>query len=185
MSQQGKSWGGGTFHHFNDDDNDDLLLFSGLDSSSCSQCVGLLKNLANRQGLTIICTIHQPSALVFEMFDKVYTVVEGHCIYQGPVPELLPFLAEHHLHCPTYHNPADFCTFFHSFISFIHFVIHFLHSFISLVLEVACGEHERNLENLIDAAQRKYRESDSIKSIQNQGKRGMRENVKDEDNSII
>jgi len=81
--------------------------FRGLDSSSCSSCVALLKKLAS-QGHTIVCTIHQPSALIFEMFDKLYTVVDGHCMYQGPVRELVPFLADQQLDCPSYHNPADY-----------------------------------------------------------------------------
>lgn len=81
---------------------------TGLDSSSCSQCIQLLKRLANEQGRTIICTIHQPSALLFEMFDHLYAVAQGRCIYQGPVKELLPFLARFDLRCPPYHNPADF-----------------------------------------------------------------------------
>ncbi|XP_065356936.1 ATP-binding cassette sub-family G member 1 [Calliphora vicina] len=110
---------------------------TGLDSSSCSQCISLLKKLA-AQGHTIVCTIHQPSALVFEMFDKLYTVVDGHCMYQGPVRELIPFLADQNLMCPSYHNPADF------------------------LLEVAVGDYERDLEKLINAANKKYFEdSDS------------------------
>lgn len=43
---------------------------SGLDSASCFQVVSLLSSLA-QGGRTIICTIHQPSAKLFEMFDKV------------------------------------------------------------------------------------------------------------------
>jgi ATP-binding cassette, subfamily G (WHITE), member 1 len=66
-----------------------------------------LKKLA-LEGKIVICTIHTPSALIFEMIDYVYGMAEGNCIYQGSSQNLVTFLKELDLNCPLTFNPADF-----------------------------------------------------------------------------
>jgi len=44
--------------------------------------VETMKNLA-KNGKTIICTIHQPSSELFEMFDKFCLISEGRLAYIG------------------------------------------------------------------------------------------------------
>ncbi|XP_034826923.1 ATP-binding cassette sub-family G member 1-like [Maniola hyperantus] len=80
---------------------------TGLDIVSIRHLVVLLR-LLSRQGRTIICTIHQPSASLFSLFDRVYVLSRGLCCYQGAAPLLVPFLSEIGHVCPTTHNPADF-----------------------------------------------------------------------------
>ena len=80
---------------------------TGLDSLSSHQCIRLLRNLA-KAGRTIICTIHQPSAATYEMFDTVYLLADGKCMYEGTTKNTVAYFSSIGLHCPMYHNPADY-----------------------------------------------------------------------------
>lgn len=68
----------------------------------------MLHNLA-REGRTIVCTIHQPAATVYAMFDHVYVLAAGECIYQGSSANTVAYLSSNGLQCPQYHSSADFC----------------------------------------------------------------------------
>lgn len=42
------------------------------------------------------------------MFDQVYILAQGTCLYQGSTGNIIPYLSHLELPCPIYHNPADF-----------------------------------------------------------------------------
>lgn len=84
-----------------------IVDFSGLDNVSTLHTLKLLRRLAH-QGRTIVCTIHQPSASLFQLFDSVYVLSRGQCVYQGATDQLVSFLASTGFYCPTHYNPADF-----------------------------------------------------------------------------
>lgn len=53
---------------------------SGLDSTTALRIVKILKKEA-RLGKTVICTIHQPSAEIFNEFDRLILLQDGFQIY--------------------------------------------------------------------------------------------------------
>jgi ABC-type multidrug transport system ATPase subunit len=60
-----------------------------------------------RGGRTIICVIHQPSSSIFEMFDQLYLLAKGECIYQGPTTNVINFIYQATgIKCPSYHSPV-------------------------------------------------------------------------------
>lgn len=94
-----------------------MLLFldeptSGLDGQSAFTICRVLKKLADA-GQTILCTIHQPSSLLFETFDRLLLLQRGgQVVYNGPVGKdgqhLIKYFADRGAQCPPGINPAEF-----------------------------------------------------------------------------
>ncbi|XP_055598351.1 ATP-binding cassette sub-family G member 1-like isoform X2 [Uranotaenia lowii] len=80
---------------------------SGLDSESSYQVISFLRQLS-RQDRCVISVIHQPSSDLLELFDDIYVVTGGRCLYQGSLADMIPTFADEGLICPQYYNRADF-----------------------------------------------------------------------------
>ena len=94
----------------------DLLLFldeptSGLDSQTAWSILQLLKKLADN-GQAILCTIHQPSAVLFQQFNQLLFLHKGQTVYFGPIGEKANTLTSYFERngsrsCGTEENPAE------------------------------------------------------------------------------
>ncbi|KAM5536016.1 hypothetical protein V8D89_010274 [Ganoderma adspersum] len=85
---------------------------SGLDGQSAWNLVRFLRKLADN-GQAILCTIHQPSSLLIQTFDKLLLLERGgETVYFGDIgPDchlLREYFARHGAHCPSNVNPAEF-----------------------------------------------------------------------------
>lgn len=91
--------------------NPGLLLLdeptSGLDSTSAVSLLKLLQELAVDQQKTVLTSIHQPSSAMFQCFDKLYMLSEGHVVYFGSPKDSLKYLEDQSLPCPPGYNAAD------------------------------------------------------------------------------
>ncbi|KAF2020714.1 hypothetical protein BU24DRAFT_7207 [Aaosphaeria arxii CBS 175.79] len=94
-----------------------LLLFldeptSGLDSQTSWAILDLLDKL-KKNGQAILCTIHQPSAMLFQRFDRLlFLKAGGKTVYYGDVGENSKILIDYFVRnggppCPPSANPAE------------------------------------------------------------------------------
>ncbi|CAK9439979.1 uncharacterized protein LODBEIA_P40790 [Lodderomyces beijingensis] len=95
-----------------------LLLFldeptSGLDSQSSWAIIKLLRDLASA-GQSILCTIHQPSATLFEEFDRLLLLRKGgQTVYFGDIGERSKVILDYFerngaRRCADTENPAEY-----------------------------------------------------------------------------
>ena len=96
----------------------ELLMFldeptSGLDSAAAFNIVRFLRKLADA-GQAVLCTIHQPSAILFEHFDELLLLKSGgRIVYHGTLghdsQDLIKYLqGEGATKCPPDANPAEY-----------------------------------------------------------------------------
>lgn len=86
---------------------------SGLDGQSAWNLVRFLRKLAD-SGQAILCTIHQPSSMLIQTFDKLLLLERGgETVYFGGIGQdshiLREYFASHGAVCPPNVNPAEVC----------------------------------------------------------------------------
>lgn len=95
----------------------DLLLFldeptSGLDSQTAWSITALIRKLSDH-GQAILCTIHQPSAMLFQQFDRLLLLARGgKTVYFGDIGENSKVMTNYFekfgaVPCSAKENPAE------------------------------------------------------------------------------
>ncbi|KAF5234845.1 hypothetical protein FANTH_11939 [Fusarium anthophilum] len=128
---------------------------SGLDSAASLEVVKYLRDVAKRNNLIVICSIHQPSTSTFNLFDKLLLLSGGKTHYFGPVNSVAAYYAEVGSPLPQYVNPAE----------------HLL-ELVNIDFAQDRGEASRDLETLQAAWQNSRHASEvnsSIKSAESSG----------------
>lgn len=108
---------------------------SGLDASTSLSIVKILRQLtqSTEHPMCVVVSIHQPSARIFSVFDKVYAMSEGRCLYEGSCEAdiICNYLSSFDLTCPKYTNVAD------------------------MLIEIACNDFGHDLKEKILALRNK------------------------------
>ncbi|GMI21589.1 hypothetical protein TrCOL_g7401 [Triparma columacea] len=85
---------------------------SGLDAYAAYKCIELLKKISVEDSATVLCTIHQPSSEVFQIFDNVIVLgTTGRIVYGGPASALTEYYEIRNFPIPLDTNPADHALF--------------------------------------------------------------------------
>ncbi|XP_009784910.1 ABC transporter G family member 1-like isoform X2 [Nicotiana sylvestris] len=78
---------------------------SGLDSAASYYVMSEISR--QKEGRTIIASIHQPSAEVFNLFHSLCLLSSGKIVYFGPASAAIQFFARNGFSCPHLQNPSD------------------------------------------------------------------------------
>ncbi|KAL8126995.1 ABC transporter G family member 1-like [Apium graveolens] len=80
---------------------------SGLDSAASYHVMSRIIKLAQQDKRTIVASIHQPSAEVFELFHNLCLLSSGRQVYFGSTSGANEFFALNGFPCPAMRNPSD------------------------------------------------------------------------------
>jgi ABC-type multidrug transport system ATPase subunit len=128
---------------------------SGLDSSSTHNVMQFIVKLC-KEGKSVVCTIHQPSSAVYEMFTNVMILSKGETIYFGPRESAFEHFESAGYPCPMYSNPAEY------FISLVNADFEGHADIAKLVSDYKSGTVAKNTIKLIEADRRSH-EGTSLK----------------------
>ncbi|GMN54685.1 hypothetical protein TIFTF001_023810 [Ficus carica] len=80
---------------------------TGLDSASAFFVIWALRNIALEYGNIVICSIHQPSGYLFDLFYNLYLLSAGEAVYFGAAKSAVKFFADAGFPCGSRTNPSD------------------------------------------------------------------------------
>uniref|UniRef100_A0A7S2W9N2 ABC transporter domain-containing protein n=1 Tax=Mucochytrium quahogii TaxID=96639 RepID=A0A7S2W9N2_9STRA len=80
---------------------------SGLSATDSELVMRALRNVCDYLDVTCICVIHQPRLSVYEMFDHLIMLTQGHCVYNGEVSKAQEYFEKLGYPVPTYVSPPD------------------------------------------------------------------------------
>lgn len=82
----------------------------GLDASSALDYVRSLRIMTNIFHNTTVSTLYQASDSIFNLFDKILVLDEGHVIYFGPASDAKAYFEDMGFFCPPRKSTPDFLT---------------------------------------------------------------------------
>uniref|UniRef100_A0A7S1MF97 ABC transporter domain-containing protein n=2 Tax=Neobodo designis TaxID=312471 RepID=A0A7S1MF97_NEODS len=80
---------------------------TGLDSVNALRVGKLLRTLTHEEQRTVICTIHSPSSELYDVFDDVLLLADGHVVYHGATSDAPKYFAAVGHPVPPRVNPSE------------------------------------------------------------------------------
>lgn len=81
---------------------------SGLDSTASREVISFIRDFAKKFQIIVICSIHQPSTVTFNLFDQLVLLARGGICYAGPISGVLDYFSEIGFPAPPQINPAEY-----------------------------------------------------------------------------